>query len=80
MLPFLGLIVPNIVSLYRGDSIRNTLVHVSLTGAILVMICDIIGRIIIFPYEIAIGLVIGVVGSVVFLIMILRSRRGFGEA
>ncbi|AQL56723.1 ABC transporter permease [Abyssicoccus albus] len=80
MLPFLGLIVPNIVSLYRGDSIRNTLVHVSLTGAILVMICDIIGRIIIFPYEIAIGLVIGVVGSVVFLIMILRSRKGFGEA
>jgi len=56
MLPFLGLIIPNIVSIYRGDHLRKSLPHTALLGAVFVLACDILGRVIIFPYEISIGL------------------------
>lgn len=35
MLPFLGLIIPNIVSIYRGDNLKNSLPHTALLGAVL---------------------------------------------
>lgn len=68
MLPFLGLIIPNIVSIYRGDHLRKSLPHTALLGAVFVLACDILGRVIIFPYEISIGLMVGVIGSAIFLL------------
>ncbi|WP_341284495.1 ABC transporter permease [Priestia megaterium] len=75
MLPFLGLIIPNIVSIYRGDHLRKSLPHTALLGAVFVLACDILGRVIIFPYEISIGLMIGVIGSAIFLFMLIRRGR-----
>ncbi|MTH65674.1 ABC transporter permease [Paracoccus shanxieyensis] len=75
MIPFLGLIVPNIVSLALGDNMRRAVPWVALSGASLVLACDILGRIIRAPYEIPVGTVLGVIGSAVFLILILRGRR-----
>ncbi|GAB3065932.1 ABC transporter permease [Salinicoccus sesuvii] len=75
MLPFLGLIIPNIISIFRGDHLKNTILLTAVLGAIFVMICDVLGRLIIFPYEISIGLMIGVVGSFIFLIMIFRRVK-----
>ncbi|MGP4040630.1 ABC transporter permease [Gracilibacillus sp. D59] len=72
MIPFLGLIIPNIVSIYRGDHLKNSLPHTALLGAVFVLACDILGRIIIFPYEIAIGVTVGVIGSGIFLYLIMR--------
>ncbi|MGN8645336.1 ABC transporter permease [Gracilibacillus sp. HCP3S3_G5_1] len=72
MIPFLGLIIPNIVSIYRGDHLKNSLPHTALLGAVFVLACDILGRVIIFPYEIAIGVTVGVIGSGIFLYLILR--------
>ncbi|AEP85303.1 petrobactin ABC transporter permease YclN [Bacillus spizizenii] len=74
MLPFLGLIIPNIVSIYRGDNLKNSLPHTALLGAVFVLFCDILGRIIIFPYEISIGLMVGIIGSGIFLFMLLRRK------
>ncbi|WP_258728611.1 ABC transporter permease [Bacillus atrophaeus] len=74
MLPFLGLIIPNIVSIYRGDNLKSSLPHTALLGAVFVLLCDILGRIIIFPYEISIGLMVGVIGSGIFLYMLLRRK------
>jgi len=71
-LPFLGLIVPNVVALYRGDDLRRNLLPVALLGALLVLVCDLLGRILIFPYEIPVGLIMGVLGSGIFLYMLLR--------
>lgn len=71
-IPFLGLIVPNIVSMYLGDNLKNTLYHTALIGPIFLLICDIFGRIVVFPFEISIGLTVGVIGSIIFLIMIIR--------
>jgi iron complex transport system permease protein len=74
MLPFLGLIIPNIVSIYRGDNLKSSLPHTALLGAVFVLLCDILGRIIIFPYEISIGLMVGIIGSGIFLYMLLRRK------
>ncbi len=71
-IPFLGLIVPNIVRLSFGDNMRAGLPHVALMGAGLVLLSDIAGRLIRFPYEIPIGTVMGVVGSIIFLYLLLR--------
>ena len=72
--PFLDLIVPNIVSLYKGDNVRKTIWETALFGAVFLLICDIFSRLVIFPYEIPIGLTVGVIGSVVFLILLFRRR------
>ncbi|MCG7340050.1 ABC transporter permease [Staphylococcus sp. ACRSN] len=74
-LPFLGLIVPNIVSIFRGDHLKNALPHTAMLGAIFVMFSDIIGRIIVYPYEINIGLTIGVFGTVIFIILLMKGRH-----
>lgn len=72
MIPFLGLIVPNIVSMRMGDNMRRSVPWVAVLGAGLVLLCDIIGRLIRFPYEIPIGTMMGVVGSAVFLYLLLK--------
>lgn len=74
-IPFIGLIVPNIVAIYKGDNLKDTIWHTGLFGGIFVLVCDIFSRIIIYPYEIPIGLTVGVIGSVIFLYMILRRNR-----
>lgn len=74
-LPFLGLIVPNIVSMVRGDNLRTNIPWVFLTGIWIVTFCDLIGRIVIMPFEVPVSLVLGVVGAVVFIFLLLRTRR-----
>lgn len=78
-LPFLGLIVPNIVSIFRGDHLKNALPHTALLGAIFVMISDIFGRLIVYPYEINIGLTIGVFGTFIFIVMLMKGRRHYEQ-
>ncbi|NLJ01861.1 MAG: iron chelate uptake ABC transporter family permease subunit [Bacteroidales bacterium] len=73
-IPFLGLIVPNVVSLMFGDNLKKTLPLVALSGAIFLLVCDIVGRIVIYPYEIPIGVTVSIIGAVIFLILILRKR------
>ncbi len=73
-IPFLGLVIPNIVTLYLGDNLKKTLAHTAALGAIFVLVCDVFGRLIIYPYEIPIGLTVGVFGSIIFLYLLLRRR------
>lgn len=74
-LPFLGLIVPNIVSMYRGDDLRSNLPWVCVLGMGVVTLCDIISRTIIMPFEVPVSLILGTVGSIVFIVILLRQRR-----
>jgi len=74
MIPFLGLIIPNIVAIYQGDHLKKTLSHTALLGAVFVLCCDILGRIIIYPYEIPIGLTVGVIGSGIFAYLLMGRR------
>lgn len=74
-LPFLGLIVPNIVSLFRGDNMRSNLPWVCLLGIAIVTVCDIISRTIIMPFEVPVSLILGIIGGAVFVFLLLRQRR-----
>lgn len=73
-IPFLGLIVPNIVSLYIGDNLRKAIPHTAVLGVVFLLACDIAGRVIIHPYEIPVNVTVAVIGSVIFLTMLLRGR------
>ncbi|PZD95010.1 ABC transporter permease [Paenibacillus sambharensis] len=73
-IPFLGLIIPNIVTIYMGDNLKKVLPHTALLGAVFVLACDILGRVIIYPYEIPIGLTVGVIGSGIFVYLLMRRR------
>ncbi len=74
VIPFLGLIVPNLVSLFMGDNIKRMLPWTAYWGVILVLVCDIVGRLVIFPYEMPISLIISILGGCVFIYLILRER------
>ncbi|GIO43123.1 ABC transporter permease [Paenibacillus apis] len=74
-LPFLGLIVPNIVSMIRGDDLRSNLPWVCVLGMGTIMVCDIISRTIIMPFEVPVSLILGTVGAAVFIVLLLRQRK-----
>lgn len=82
---YIGLIVPNVVAMFKGDKIRGTLVDTALFGALFVLVCDVIGRVVIAPYELPIELIVGILGSVLFVILLLYRLRhgrraiGFGK-
>lgn len=74
---YIGLIVPNVVAMFKGDKIRGTLVDTALFGAIFVLVCDMIGRVVIAPYELPIELIIGILGSIIFIALLLyRLQHG----
>lgn len=74
---YIGLIVPNVVAMFKGDKIKGTLVDTALFGALFVLACDVIGRVVIAPYELPIELIVGILGSVLFVILLLyRLRHG----
>ncbi|CAI8915465.1 ABC transporter permease [Pseudomonas soli] len=70
-IPFVGLVVPNLVALRYGENLKRTLPIVAMCGAALLLACDILGRLLIHPYEVPIGLTAGSVGGVLFLVLIL---------
>ena len=73
-LPFLGLIVPNVISIFRGDNLRTNLPWICVVGMGVIMACDIISRVLIMPFEIPVSLILGTIGSVVFMFLIYRKR------
>lgn len=74
---YIGLIVPNVVAMFKGDKIRGTLVDTALFGAIFVLVCDMIGRVVIAPYELPIELIAGILGSILFVgLLLYRLKNG----
>ncbi len=73
-IPFVGLVVPNIISRIMGDRLRATLPAVALLGASATLLCDIIGRSIRYPFEIPVATVFGVLGAGVFLYLLFRQK------
>jgi iron complex transport system permease protein len=74
---YIGLIVPNVVAMFKGDRIRGTILDTALFGAIFVLACDMIGRVVIMPYELPIELIVGILGSIIFIaLLIYRLQHG----
>ncbi|OOF27486.1 iron ABC transporter [Salinivibrio proteolyticus] len=74
VIPFLGLIVPNVVSLFMGDNIKRNLPWTAFWGVVLVLSCDILGRVLIFPYEVPIAMIISILGGAVFIYLVMRDK------
>ena len=72
MIPFVGLVVPNIVARVMGDNLRASIPVVAAGGAGLLLACDLIGRSVRYPYEIPVGTILGIVGSAIFLWLLYR--------
>lgn len=77
MLPFIGLVVPNLVALLIGGNARRSIPWVAAAGAALTLSCDLLARTLRAPYELPIGTILGVVGGAVFVVLLLKgTRRG----
>lgn len=74
--PFLGVIVPNIVSLIYGDHVKQNLWITALSGSLFLMTCDILSRIVIAPYEVPVSLTVGILGSLIFIYLLVRRKQG----
>ncbi|MTH77585.1 ABC transporter permease [Paracoccus aestuariivivens] len=72
LIPFVGLVVPNIVARIMGDNLRASIPVVAVFGAVLLLACDLLGRLIRYPYEIPVGTILGVVGAAIFLWLLYR--------
>ena len=72
---YIGLIVPNAVAMFKGDKLRGTLADTALLGALFVLICDMIARSLIRPYELPIELIVGIIGSILFIAMLIYKLR-----
>lgn len=73
-IPYIGLIVPNMIALYKGDNLKHTLLDTAILGALFVLVCDIIGRSILAPYEMSISVVISIIGSILFLLLLVKKK------
>lgn len=74
-IPFLGLIVPNVVTLMLGDNLRRVLPATALAGAGFVLLCDVVARTVRYPYELPVATIAGAIGAFVFVVLILRAGR-----
>lgn len=72
---FVGLVIPNLVALHYGENLSRTLPIVAMGGAALLLVCDLLGRLLIFPFEVPIGLTAGIVGGLLFLALIVWRHR-----
>lgn len=72
---FVGLIVPHIARLLIGSGHRYLLPFSAVAGAMLLLLADTAGRVVLSPYEIPVGVVTAVLGGPFFLYLLKRSDR-----
>lgn len=71
---FVGLIIPHMVRSLVGSDYRRVLPFSMAYGAVLAVAADVLGRIIVPPVEVQVGIMTAVVGVPVFLMLIRRGR------
>ena len=74
LIGFVGLVTPHIVRMFIGADNRYLVPACALFGAALMLIADIIGRIVIAPSSLPVGVVMSFIGGPVFLWMVLRRN------
>ena len=74
-IPFIGVIIPNLVSRIYGDQVNKTIGVTALAGSLFLVFCDLVARVLIFPYEIPVSVIVGIIGGAIFLYLLIRGRR-----
>lgn len=75
VIPFIGLVAPELVRRLAGDNLRRATPMVALVGAALLLSADLLGRLLIHPYEVPSSNVLSIAGCVVFLMVLLHGRK-----
>ena len=79
-LPFIGLLIPNMVRLYLGDDAKTSVPWVGLLGAVLLLAADCLSRLLIIPFEMPVAFILSALGALAFLLLILHQQRGRNHA
>ena len=74
-IPFIGLIVPNLISLMHGDHLKSNVTLVMVMGANILLACDLLARTIIAPLEFPLSIILSLLGASVFLFILIKHRR-----
>lgn len=75
LLGFVGLIVPHIVRRMIGGSLRGRLPYTAISGAVLVVVADLLGRTLFAPGELPAGILMAFIGAPFFIYLLLRKRE-----
>jgi len=73
---FVGLVVPHFIRMVFGGDHRYVLAASFMGGALFLLACDVIARLIIAPLELPIGVITGLVGGALFVTALVQKRRG----
>lgn len=75
---FIGLVIPHAARVFVGNDVRRTLALSALLGPLLLTVADIIGRVVVRPAELQVGVVTAVIGTPVFIWLTrrMRARKG----
>jgi len=71
---FIGLVIPHLARLLVGSDFRLTLPVSAILGAMLVVLADLVGRIVMPPIEIPVGIITSLIGAPYFVFLLLRGR------
>lgn len=74
LLGFVGLVVPHIARRLAGQRTSHVLITSAFFGAILVILADLLGRTLLAPTEIPVGIIMALIGAPFFLILLLQRR------
>ncbi len=72
---FVGLVIPHMTRLLTGPNHRRLLPATLFFGPIFLLMCDLLGRVVLRPVELPIGVVTSFVGSIAFVYLFARARR-----
>ena len=75
---FVGLVVPHMARMLAGPNHKRLLPASMVFGAIFLLLADLVGRTLLSPVELPIGVVTSLVGAVMFVVIFYRTRRGAG--
>lgn len=76
---FIGLVVPHMSRMLMGSEHKYLIPFAGLLGSIVLLVADTIGRIVIAPYEIPVGVIMTVCGGPFFLYLLRKDSKGYGD-
>ena len=73
---FVGLVMPHMARMITGPNPKRLLPSAMFSGAIFLLLADLVARTILSPIELSIGVVTSLVGAVAFVTIFYRTRKG----
>jgi iron complex transport system permease protein len=71
---FLGLVVPHVARHFAGVDYRWVIPYSGLIGGLLLLVADVVGRVVVRPGELQVGIVMALIGGPVFIYLVRRTR------